>query len=41
MMGDNRSQSADSREIGPIPRSSIVGPAFSIYWPPRRIAGLG
>jgi signal peptidase I len=41
MMGDNRSQSSDSREIGPIPRSSIVGPAFSIYWPPRRIAGLG
>jgi len=41
MMGDNRSRSSDSREIGSIPRSSIVGPAVSIYWPPRRISGLG
>ena len=41
MMGDNRSRSADSRELGPIPMASIVGPAVSIYWPPRRIAGLG
>lgn len=33
LMGDNRPHSKDSRYIGPLPASSIVGKAFVIYWP--------
>jgi signal peptidase I len=40
MMGDNRGESADSREWGPAPERSIVGIAFLRYWPPRRIGTL-
>jgi signal peptidase I len=40
MMGDNRGESADSREWGPVPESWIVGNAFSTYWPPDRIGIL-
>jgi signal peptidase I len=36
LMGDNRAGSADSREWGPIPEDSIVGPALVRYWPPSR-----
>jgi signal peptidase I len=38
MMGDNRAESCDSREWGPVPRSSFIGPADLTYWPPNRIA---
>jgi signal peptidase I len=37
MMGDNRSQSCDSREWGPVPRGNLIGPVFAVYWPPQRI----
>jgi signal peptidase I len=37
MMGDNRGQSADAREWGPVPRDWIIGPAFATYWPPNRV----
>jgi signal peptidase I len=37
MMGDNRSESCDSREWGPVPRGNLIGPVFMIYWPPNRI----
>jgi signal peptidase I len=33
VMGDNRSVSQDSREIGPILRNKIVGKAWLIVWP--------
>ncbi len=33
VMGDNRSDSKDSRFFGPIPRSLIVGRAFIRVWP--------
>lgn len=33
VLGDNRSNSLDSRVLGPIPISSIVGRADLIYWP--------
>jgi signal peptidase I len=37
MMGDNRLQSCDSREWGPVPRANIIGKVFGVYWPPNRI----
>jgi signal peptidase I len=40
MMGDNRGQSADSRQWGPVPKEWIIGNAFFTYWPPRRIGPL-
>ena len=38
MMGDNRSQSCDSREWGTVPRSNLIGEVFATYWPPTRIS---
>lgn len=40
VMGDNRTNSSDSRVIGPIPGSLIVGRAFLIVWPVGHISGL-
>ena len=39
MMGDNRTDSGDSRDFGPIQRDQFVGRAFAKYWPPGRIDG--
>jgi signal peptidase I len=36
LMGDNRSNSADSRFIGPQPVSALKGRAVYIYFPPSR-----
>ncbi len=40
VMGDNRCDSTDSRTFGPIPESSIVGRAFAIIWPLKRIGSI-
>ena len=40
MMGDNRGESADSREWGPVPEKWMIGQAFMTYWPPQRIGTL-
>lgn len=40
MMGDNESDSCDSRYWGTIPRSSIIGKAFVRIWPLSRFAFL-
>jgi signal peptidase I len=40
MMGDNRGESADSREWGPVPKKWIIGRAFATYWPPKKIGTL-
>jgi signal peptidase I len=37
MLGDNRAASCDSRNWGPVSRSSFIGPASITYWPPNRI----
>ncbi|MGH2693252.1 MAG: signal peptidase I [Actinomycetota bacterium] len=34
VMGDNRANSDDSRNFGPVPADSIVGHAFLLIWPP-------
>jgi signal peptidase I len=34
VMGDNRTNSADSREFGPVPVDKVVGRAFLLIWPP-------
>ena len=33
LMGDHRSNSADSREFGPVPVDQVIGRAFLRYWP--------
>lgn len=38
MLGDNRSDSCDSRQWGDVPRASLIGPVVLTYWPPARIA---
>jgi signal peptidase I len=38
-MGDNRTNSEDSRWFGPVPDSTIRGEAFVIYWPLSRLGG--
>lgn len=40
MMGDNRTDSGDSREFGPVSKNALIGEAFFIYWPLNRIGGL-
>lgn len=40
VMGDNRTNSQDSRYFGSIPVSSVTGKAAFIYWPFNNIAAL-
>ena len=40
VMGDNRTDSQDSRWFGAVPMSSVHGRAFFIYWPWSRIGPL-
>ncbi len=40
VMGDNRENSSDGRQFGPVPVDSVVGRAFMVMWPPARISAL-
>ena len=41
VLGDNRSESQDSRAFGPVPRNTIFGRVFLIYWPLGRFGKPG
>jgi signal peptidase I len=41
VLGDNRSESQDSRAFGPVPRDAIFGRVFLIYWPLGRFGTTG
>jgi len=41
VLGDNRSESDDSRDFGPVPRNVIFGRVFLIYWPLGRFGTPG
>jgi signal peptidase I len=41
VMGDNRSESQDSRAFGPVPRKAIFGKVLLIYWPLGRFGTPG
>lgn len=40
VLGDNSSNSMDSRFYGSIPQADLVGKAYKIYWPPKRVRPL-
>jgi signal peptidase I len=40
VMGDNRSNSQDSRFFGPVGEGQIVGRAFVVIWPPKDFGGI-
>jgi signal peptidase I len=40
LLGDNRNRSSDSRVWGSVPRASLMGRAFCLYWPRERMRVL-
>lgn len=40
MMGDNRTNSGDSRQFGPVTSSEVLGHAVWTYWPLKSFAAL-
>jgi signal peptidase I len=40
VMGDNRGNSDDSRNFGPVPVDTVVGRGFLLIWPPKDFSTL-
>ncbi len=40
VMGDNRSNSRDSRTLGPVPEEHLIGRAVLRFWPIERAGSL-
>ena len=40
VLGDNRANSDDSRNFGPVPVDNVIGRAFVLVWPPSAFGGL-
>jgi signal peptidase I len=40
VLGDNSTNSLDSRYFGSLPRDNIIGRIFYCYWPPKRLGGV-
>lgn len=37
LLGDNRNDSTDSRQLGVVHKDDIIGKTSFIYWPPKRV----
>lgn len=41
LLGDNRNESEDSRDYGPVSKDDIMGKVTKVVWPPDRAESLG